>query len=169
MQHSEQSNETQTKIVDTSSIRWKNVTTKTVYYGDTLNGSMFFDLPDTLNGKPGAVLWDSLESNGIKIKVGILPSPTGIKAQIKAISKPQTANETTINEGEQHKGKSEEALNKTVVIEDQSKKNTSTSYGGWVKGLVVILLILAAIFFIAKKFNLWQKLRSLVLKIFKKA
>ncbi|PZP42590.1 MAG: hypothetical protein DI598_16790 [Pseudopedobacter saltans] len=167
MERSEQSTEQQTHLVDTSSYKWKNTTTKTLYYGDTLKGSLYFDIPDSIKGKAGVVLLDSLESNGIKITIGILPSPTGIKTQIKAISKPQNGNETTINEGSQSQGTDLKSNTKAVIINEQSNKNTSTSYGGWVKGLVVFLLILSAIFFVVKKFNLWQKLKTLVQKIIK--
>lgn len=159
------------QLTDTCSASWKLTTTSQVHYGDTLMGSMFFPNiayntidADTLHG---AGAWttpatDSIESKGVKIVVALTPVNGGVNLQVKGISKPVTATQTTISEGSQSRSKDLKSITTAIATTEQLNKQVKTSYAGLVMGLAVFLLILSGIFLINKKFNLWQQVRKIL-------
>lgn len=160
--------EQHTQTVDTSSTNWKTSSTQTTYYGDTLKGSLFFEKSDTLDTKPVKTVWDSLESNGLKIKVGILPTNSGIKLQLNATAKPIATSNNTINEGNTNSGKTENNHVKAEATTEKTEKKVTTSYAGLIKGLVVFLVLIFGIFFLNKKINLWQRLKNKLIQLIQK-
>lgn len=110
---------------------------------------MFFGDDDI----PGDVKEDSLESSGIKIKVGIITVKGGFKARINAVSKPVKQVYTEVKAENEKRGKYDSthlSRDDSVTKNDSSK---TTNNNGWIWfGVIVFLLILIAIYFLIKKY-----------------
>ncbi|MBA4196580.1 MAG: hypothetical protein C0459_03400 [Chitinophaga sp.] len=135
--------------IDTSSYDKIDIKHTETISGDSLKGILFFGDDDI----PGDVKEDSLESSGIKIKVGIITVKGGFKARINAVSKPVKQVYTEVKAENEKRGKYDSthlSRDDSVTKNDSSK---TTNNNGWIWfGVIVFLLILIAIYFLIKKY-----------------
>jgi len=151
--HTEKSITTATKdssyhSVDTSKMVVKvKVTEVTNYGGDSLQGSLYFPVVDSIM----PLFSDSLESNGIKVKVSIQAQKGGgFKANVQANAKPKSTNKTTEINTSGQKGI---AASGEVASDTKTKtKAKQTESEGFPWDLIIwgIIALLSALFLIYK-------------------
>ena len=153
------------KTVDTSKSTYSITQTQQAYYGGIVNGTLFFADPTnntTTNTPTNAVTpaqnvggglpkTDSIEANGIKIKVALLPVLGGFKARITAIETPVSVTNTTTQTGTMQKGVTQtnaETDKKTVVTKAKTTETKGLPWGWLIAaaGMVVIII------FVIKKY-----------------
>lgn len=163
-------------VIDTTKKAVSTQQSETTYYGDTLTGNLYFPVPDTINEDEynpydtathiiripyqNSIYVDSLESNGIKIKVGIIPTKGGFKAHINAVSKPKETVKTTNTNAIEQRGLVQNTTNKTDQSHTAKAKDTETVnelykwIGLTLLGLGILVLIALAIYlYIKNKIN----------------
>lgn len=139
---------------------------QTTLYGDTLNGSLSFTSEQAAQIESNSI--DSMESNGVKVKVAIIPFKGGFKTKIQAIAKPQKGqNNYSITKTDQKavENSNRSSNNKVVSVTEREVEKKSYSMG------VLWIIIVTAIFFFInqhKKF-IWQNvIQKILRKLFQK-
>lgn len=147
-------------FVDTSMKSLSSFQDKTTRYGDTLKSSLFFPLPEGSTGysdyvypinydTASSIYSDSIESNGIKIKVGIVPQHGGIKLHVNAVAKPVETHEITATNTTEKKGVSDSAAFKkegTITHMDKDTKQFD------IVPIIVALIIVGGLIFLYYKY-----------------
>lgn len=152
----------ESNVVDTTKTSVVTEHNNTMLYGDTLTGNIYLpaqqvpDGEDTNALKPATpIAYDSLESAGIKVKVGISALPGGgYKANVQAIAKPVAVSNSTIQKVNTANGITAKAFSNTTQETKQSNKDTDTNGFPWNTLIVLLILALigAAIFFLHQYF-----------------
>lgn len=139
--------------IDTGYIITTESNTQIIDLGDTLTGGIYlpiFKRVETAN----KVFADSLESDGIKIKLSLKPVENGFKAHIKAIAKPKKIINTSTKTTTEKKGISQQtttskATEQTIKTKQGDKTDAVSKYG-W---LLILFLFLLVAFSLYKSFN----------------
>ncbi len=139
--------------IDTSHSSFTETTTETVDYGDILNGSIYLPYGDSswlriINS--GIIHSDSIESNGIKVKVNLTPVKGGFKANINAVAKPKSVTNTTTKTGTEDKGIATTNSNKKDL--DQDSKNKASDKEDELMKWVGLMFLFLAILILAGLF-----------------
>ncbi len=114
------------------------ITEVTNYGGDSLLGSLYFSGTDSNT----AIVFDSLESNGIKVKVNLLPQKGGgFKAHVQANAKPKSTLKTTeVNASELRGMVTDGQVKSDTTTKDKSKDTQSEGIPwGWIIAAVGVL------------------------------
>lgn len=137
------------KLVDTSKSQVVHITEEQKNYSDTLSGSLqFTDEEIAVHAS------DSMESGGIKVKVEVEKTSTGIKTKITAVAKPVevTSTTTTITTGQT--GVTIEKKQAVEHTEADTRKNIRITGFPW-KMIITIAaagsLVFSIIFLLYKK------------------
>lgn len=133
--------------VDTSKTETTETQTTETAFGDSLQGSLF--IPVQENATKDTVYVDSLESKGIKIKVGIIPQKKGFKAHINAVAKPVKHTNTTTKTTKTTNGKAVNSNTTTTSKTTTKQKQTQKQSFGWYYCLFLIVPL--GIYIIYKK------------------
>lgn len=144
--------QSQATVLDTSTTQIEETQTNETAYGDSLEGSVFVPieaLNDSVIKVPVVTYVDSLESKGIKIKVGIIPQKHGFKAHINAVSKPIKYINTATKKTKTTNGKAVNTSNTTTSKTTTKQKQTQKQSFRWYYCLFLIIPL--GIYIIYKK------------------
>lgn len=141
--------------IDTTKNSFTEINEETTNYGDTLVGEIPLNTEAEIT-KEGYVSAGTLESNGIKVKLGLTAVKNGFKAHVTAIAKPTSITNVTTKTGTENKGVSTTSTNKKDL--DQESKNKSVDKKDevmkWIGITCIslgILLLIALIIYLFKK------------------
>jgi hypothetical protein len=139
-------------LIDTSKINTVEVATVSRAFGDTLHGALVFtdeQIAAMESGEPFAE--DSIESDGIKVKVTMLPFKYGFKTKITAIAKAKIITDSYTRQTIVQKGVSvvhTENIEKKNVSVTKEKKITSFPWG-----LLLWFIPVAAVIYLSRKYK----------------
>lgn len=161
--------DTTSLIVDTSKQSVIKQTRQVTHYGgDSLTGTLFFsDVDDAKKVDSAGVRlsdvaekFDSIETNGLKIKVGLMPVKGGFKASVNAVSKPKEVVNTTTTTETKQAGITKASQGSSESTHLDEHKETKTNH--WATVIVIILVVIAvliaAYLFIKKYFPKWPNI-----------
>ena len=111
-------------VIDTTKKAVVTQQIETTYYGDTLTGNIYIPTSDTLIANEYI---DSLESNGIKIMVGLKPFKDGFKAHVNAIAKPKETVSSARAYTIEKSGLTQKTTSKTEFDQSAKQKDTETT------------------------------------------
>lgn len=136
-------------VADTSKMVVTATTKEVTHYGgDSLTGSVY--LPIAIADFVG--ITDSVESNGLKVKVHLTPFKGGFKARINAVSKPVETEKTTAATALTHWGVSNAghiATTQSVLQQNKHIQPTGLPWG-WIVAIAILALLAMIIYYLEK-------------------
>jgi len=138
--------------IDTSKVNTIEVGTVSTEFGDTMHGVLMFTDEQIASMETGGIFsTDSMESDGIKVKLTMLPFKNGFKTKITAIAKPKIITDSYTRQTIEQKGV---AVAHTENIEKKNvsvTKDLKTTSFPW--GLLLWFIPIAGVIYLSKKYK----------------